>query len=68
MNFVIDPGLVVVYRVIFDRVPSVISLKSIHNFDLFEVDHDTALSSTRNIVDSIGLHRHLYSVICRNKW
>ena len=68
VNLVIDPGLVVVYSVVLDRVPSKIGFEPIHYFNFFEMDYNTTLSSARNIADSIGLHRNLHGVICRHKW
>ena len=63
MNFVIDPGLVIVDCVILHCVPSQVFVETIDDLDSFEMDNYTALSSTRDITYCICLNSDLHSVI-----
>ncbi len=63
MNFVINPGLVIVYRVVLHRVPRQVFLKTIDDLDSFKMDNYTALCSTGNITNSICLHSDLHRII-----
>jgi len=63
MNFVIDPGFVVVNSIVLDSLIDVVYIESVDYLDLLEVNNDATLSSTRHIIDSICLNRDLHGVI-----
>ena len=62
VNLVIDPGLIIVDRVVLDCLPGHIGLQPVHNLDFLEVNDHTALCAARNIAHRISLHRHLHDV------
>ena len=63
MDLVIDPSLVVINCVVLDGLPGQLAVETIHNFNPFEVNDDTSLSTAWDIAHSICLHSHLHCII-----
>ena len=59
VNLVEYPGLVVVHRVVPDRLVHHGGAKPVDNFHLVEVNHHAARSAARNATDGVSLHRDL---------
>ena len=62
MNFVVDPGAVIVNSVVLDSGPGHFWVESVHDLNSREVDDDTALSSAGHIAYRISLHTDLNGV------
>lgn len=63
VDLVVDPGFVVVDGVVLDRVPGQIFIETVDDFNLFEVDDDTALCAAGNVAHCVSLHRNLHCVV-----
>ena len=59
MNFIENPGLVIIHSVVFDSLPCKVLPQSIHNYDGIEVDQDTASCTTWDVLYSVGLNGYL---------
>ena len=67
VDLVVDPSLVVVYCVILYSLPSQFLLQTVHHFNLFELNDNTALSATRYTTDCVRLDCHLNRVVRCNQ-
>ena len=65
VNLVVDPGLIVADSVVLDGSPGFLFLEPVHHLNLLKGDHDTSLSSTGHVIDSVSLHTDLDGVIAR---
>ena len=63
VNFVIDPGFVVVNGIVLDSLIDVVFIESVDNLDLLEVNNNATLRSTGHIIDSVRLNRDLHCVV-----
>jgi hypothetical protein len=63
MNFIKDPGLVVVDGVILDCLIGVLFPESVDHFNLVKSNEDSSLGTTRHIVNLIGLYSHLNRLV-----
>lgn len=63
MNLVENPGLVIVDSVVLNSLVDKFLSQSVDYFNLVELDHDTALGSTRHVVDSVSLNGHLHRLV-----
>jgi len=60
VNFVEDPRLVIIHRIVLDSLPSMLGRESVDNLNLVKFDHDTAFCSAGDVVYFVSLDCHLH--------
>jgi len=59
VDLIENPGLVVIYSVVLDCIVNHFLFQSVDDFNLVELNHHSALSSTRDVAHSVGLDSNL---------